>query len=76
MGSLLLCVGSIVVALGLGCPEARGVLVPCPGMEPMSPALEDGVLTTGPQWIPQAPDGKACRAEPALALFICSSNIY
>ena len=27
---------------------ACGILVPCPGTEPMSPALEGGFLTTGP----------------------------
>ena len=30
-------------------PEAWGILVPQPGIEPTSPALEDGFLTTGPQ---------------------------
>ena len=35
-------------ARGLNCPAACGILVPQPGIEPMSPALEGGVLTTGP----------------------------
>ena len=40
--------GSVVVALGLSCPVACGILVPRPGIEPTSPALEGGFLTTGP----------------------------
>ena len=39
---------SVVVACGLSCPAACGILVPQPGIEPMSPALEDGFFTTGP----------------------------
>ena len=39
---------SLVVALGLSCPSACGILVPQPGIEPASPALEGGFLTTGP----------------------------
>ena len=33
---------------GLSSPTVCGVLVPRPGIEPASPALEDGFLTTGP----------------------------
>ena len=33
---------------GLCFPAACGILVPQPGMEPVSPALEGRVLTTGP----------------------------
>ena len=40
--------GSVVVVHGLSCPAACGILVPQPGIEPTSPALEDGFLTTGP----------------------------
>ena len=40
--------GSVVVAGGLRCPKACGILVSWPGMEPMSPALEGGFLTTEP----------------------------
>ena len=36
------------VASGLRGPEAGGVLVLQPGIEPTSPALEGGFLTTGP----------------------------
>ena len=42
------CVGSVVVAHWLSCPAACGILVPCPGIEPTSPVLEGGFLTTGP----------------------------
>ena len=40
-------VGSVVVAHGLRCPEACGILVPQPGIERMSPALEGRFSTTG-----------------------------
>ena len=33
---------------GLSCPTACGILVPQPGIEPSSPELEGGFLTTGP----------------------------
>ena len=41
--------GSLVVAHGLSCPTACGILVPRPGIEPTSPALEGGLLATGPR---------------------------
>ena len=46
-------VGSIVAAWALepnrlSYPAACGILVPPPGMEPASPALEGAFLTTGP----------------------------
>ena len=44
----LLSLDAEVVALGLSCPMVCGVLVPRPGIEPVSPALEGGFLTTGP----------------------------
>ena len=34
---------------GLSCPKACRILVPRPGIEPASPALEGRFLTTGPQ---------------------------
>ena len=40
--------GSVVVAHRLSCYTARGILVPGPGIEPVSPALQGGFLTTGP----------------------------
>ena len=46
--SLLWCTGFIVVACGLSCPKACGILSPGPGMEPASSALEGRFLTTGP----------------------------
>ena len=36
------------MARGLSCPTACGILVPRPGIEPASPALEGGFFTTGP----------------------------
>ena len=41
-------VGSVAVVRGLSCPTACGILVPWPGTEPPSSALEDGFFTTGP----------------------------
>ena len=40
--------GSLVEVRGLSWPTACGILVPQPGIKPMSPALEGGFLTTGP----------------------------
>ena len=39
---------SVVVAHGLSCLTACGILVPRTGIEPESPALEGGFFTTGP----------------------------
>ena len=39
---------SVVVAGGISCPVACGVLVRRPGIEPASPALKGGFFTTGP----------------------------
>ena len=39
---------SLAVVRRLSCPAACGILVPQPGLEPASPALQDGFLTTGP----------------------------
>ena len=39
---------SLVMARVLSCSVACGILVPQPGIEPMSPALQGGFLTTGP----------------------------
>ena len=41
------CLG-LVVAHGLSCSAARGILVSRPGIEPASPALQGRFLTTGP----------------------------
>ena len=40
--------GSVVAVRRLSCPAGCGILVPRPGMEPASPVLEGGFLTTGP----------------------------
>ena len=42
------CEGSAVAVHGLCCFSARGILVPRPGIEPLSPALQDVFLTTWP----------------------------
>ena len=57
-----------MAASRLSCPEACGILVPRPGMEPKSPALEGGFLITGPPekyhintfklWKPHVTSGK------------------
>ena len=39
---------SPVVTHELGCSAACKILVPGPGIEPTSPALQSGFLTTGP----------------------------
>ena len=41
-----------VVACGLSYSMACGILVPRSGIKPMSPALQDRVLTIGPQGSP------------------------
>ena len=60
VGSLLRCLdsqivvqGSVVVARGLSCSKACGILDPRPGIKPTSSALEDRFLTTGPPGKPQ-----------------------
>ena len=40
--------GSLAVAHGLSSPEACGILVPPPGIEPVFPTLQGGFLTIGP----------------------------
>ena len=45
------------VAHGLNCSAACGILVPPPGIEPESPALQGGFLTTGP---PGSPLNQPC----------------
>ena len=42
------------VILGLSCPAACEILVPGPGIEPVSPALEGRLQTTGPSGMSQA----------------------
>ena len=56
------CAGSVVVACELSCPVACGFLVPWPGIEPTSPALEGGFLTTGPRGksVIISFDGRSC----------------
>ena len=47
-GELFIVVWGLLSSLGLSCPSACGILIPQPGIEPVSPALEGGFLTTGP----------------------------
>ena len=46
-GQSLECKGSVVAQHGLSCPAVCEILVPRPELEPASPALEGGFLTTG-----------------------------
>ena len=48
---------SLVVAHKLSCPSAYGILAPQPGIEPMIPVMEGGVVTTGPPG--KSPEGKS-----------------
>lgn len=41
--------GRLSVVCGPSCSVTRGTLVPQPGLEPKSPALEGGLLTPGPR---------------------------
>ena len=43
----LWCVGFLIVVCRLSCLAANGVLLSWPGIEPGSPALQGGFLTTG-----------------------------
>ena len=45
---IMACRLSSIVALGLSCPVACGILVPQPRIEHVSPALKGEFLTTGP----------------------------
>ena len=38
---------SLLMVQGLSCPTARGILIPRPEINPSSPALKGGFLTTG-----------------------------
>ena len=51
---------SLVVVGGLRCPSACGILVPQPGMEPVSPALEGGLSVTGPPGEASYMSSKGC----------------
>ena len=66
----LLTVNSVVAACRLSCPVACGILVPWPGIKPVSAALESRFLTTDhhrspfsifywPKWITSQPSSKS-----------------
>ena len=46
--SVVACVGSVIAAHRLSCPVACGILVPKPGIKPMSSIFKGRFLTTGP----------------------------
>ena len=46
------CTGLVVAASELSCSVTCEILVPQPGIEPASPTLQGGLLTTGLQGIP------------------------
>ena len=55
--------GSVVAEHGLSCPAACGILVPRPGIEPVSPVSAGGFLTTGP---PGTSSNKVLNAQPSI----------
>ena len=61
------CMGSVVVARGLSCPTACGILVTQPGIGPTSLALEGGFLTAGPP-------GKSCPF--SFLIFLRGSSLF
>ena len=66
---VVVCQGLVVAAQGLSCPTACGILVPPPGTEPMSPALEGKFLTTGPP-------GKSLRSIFQGKIHTCENRIW
>ena len=56
---------SLVLSLGISCPAACGILVPWPGIEPVSPELKGKFLTT-------VPPGKS----PAIIYKLCDSHFF
>ena len=50
---LLWCAGSVVEAQGLSCSVVCGILVPRPGIKPITLELQDRFLTIGPPGKPQ-----------------------
>ena len=61
-GLLSSCGVQALECTGLSCPMACGILFPRPGVNPASPALEGGFLTTGPP-------GKSCLCSFFVCLF-------
>ena len=64
--------GSLVVACRLSCHTALGILIPSPGIEPVSSALQGEFLTTRP---PEKPSlgFSACKTHSASFRFLFSS---
>ena len=67
-------VGLVVVAHRLSCPVACGILIPRPGIEPMSPALEGWFLTTGPPGKSQMLSIFSCACWPFV--YLLWKNVY
>ena len=68
------CMGSVVVAWGLSCPAACGILAPQPGIKPTSPALQRGFLTTGHQGSPP-PNPPPNPPTPTARPFYCPPDL-
>ena len=60
--------GLFIAACGLSCPVAYEILVPRPGIEPTSPALEGGFLTTQ---LPGNPPSVQFSSVTQLCLTLC-----
>ena len=64
--------GSLVVACKLGCLTALGILIPSPGIDPTSPALQGKFLTAGHQGSPRW-DFLACKTHSSSFQVLSSS---
>ena len=74
LGLTLQHTGSVVAVCGLSCSTAYGILVPWPGIEPSSPALQGGFLTTGPPGKSQEVPEKESRLFPAACVHLSTSE--
>ena len=74
MDSVIAALSSLVVVCVFTCPMACGILVPRPGIEPVSSALEGGFLTTGPPGkVPSDLCFELCF--PSWNAFCCPDNV-
>ena len=74
MVSVIAVLSSLLVMCVFSCPMARGILVPRPGIEPGSSALEGGFLTTGPPGkVPSDLCFELCF--PSWNAFYCPDNV-
>ena len=65
----LRCADSLTVVRQLSCSTTCGILVPQPGIKPVSPALESRFLTTGPP-------GKSLHCFCYCSFILISKGIY